>query len=98
MYKVKNNLSPSFMKEIFMYNETIGKFTYPKVRTEMGKRSIRSLGPLIWNTMLPDSIKSSSSINIFKDKIKLWIPETCPCNLCKDWIPGVGFCKITTTV
>ena len=95
MFKVKNHLSPLFMKEIFSYNETINRFVYPKVRTDMGKLSLRSFGPVVWNTMLPESIKSSENINIFKERIKLWIPDNCQCRLCSDWVDGVGFWKIS---
>ena len=33
MYKVKKNICPSFMKEIFSYNENTDKFLRPNVRT-----------------------------------------------------------------
>ena len=91
MYKAKKDLSPSFMKEIFTYNI----FICPKVRTDMGKLSIRSFGPIVWNRMVPDYIKSSLNINIFKERIKSWVPDNCDCNLCKDWVDGVGYWKIT---
>ena len=96
MYKVKKDLCPSFMKEIFTYNVANDKFSRPNVRTEnMGKLSMRSFGPIVWNTMVPDKIKSSPNINVFKDSIKSWIPENCNCNLCKDWVDGVGYVNIT---
>jgi hypothetical protein len=95
MYKVKNDLCPSFMKDIFTYNMEIEKFVYPKVRTDMGKKSLRSFGPVVWNTMVPENIKSSLNVNIFKERIKSWVPDNCDCNLCKDWVPGVGYWKIT---
>ena len=95
MYKVKKNLCPSFMEEIFTYNEENDKFICPKVRTDMGKLSIRSFGPIVWNRMVPDKIKASLNISIFKEAIKSWVPDNCDCNLCKDWVDGVGYWKIT---
>ena len=95
MYKVKNDLCPSFMKDLFTYNTETDKFVYPKVRTDMGKKSLRSFGPLVWNRMVPENIKSSLNVNIFKEKIKSWVPNNCDCNLCKDWVDGVGYWKIT---
>ena len=94
LYKVKNDLCPLFMKDIFTYNKANDKFICPKVRTDMGKLSIRSFGPIVWNTMVPYNIKSSLNIKIFKEKIKTWIPDNCDCNLCKDWVDGVGYWKI----
>ena len=61
----------------------------------MGKLSIRSFGPIVWNRMLPENIKSSLNINIFKERIKSWVPDNCVCNLCKDWVDGVGYWKIS---
>ena len=95
MYKVKHDLCPLFMNEIFSYNKEIDKFICPKVRTDMGKLSIRSFGPIVWNRMVPDKIKTSLNINIFKERIKSWVPNNCECNLCKDWVDGVGYWKIT---
>ena len=83
------------MNEIFTYNKEVGKFICPKVRTDMGKLSIQSFGPIVWNTMVPEFIKSSLNINIFKSRIKSWIPNNCDCNLCRDWVDGVGYWKIT---
>ena len=85
MYKVKNNLCPSFMNDIFTYNGTTNKFLRPNVRTvKKGQGSIRSFGPIVWNIMLPEKIKSSPNINIFKDRIGSWVPGNCKCKLCKD--------------
>ena len=85
MFKVKNNLCPTFIQELFSFNEKTNKFLRPNVRTEkMGKGSIRSFGPIVWNTMLPENIKESPNLSIFKDRIKNWIPTTCKCRLCKD--------------
>ena len=85
MYKVKNDLSPPFMKEIFSYNEKREKFYRPNARTtKMGLGSIRNFGPIVWNTMLPKNVKDSPSLNIFKDRIKSWVPNSCKCRLCNN--------------
>ena len=85
MYKAKNNLCPPLMKELFTYIESTDKFLRPNVRTvKMGQGSIRILGPIIWNTMLPEKVKESSNINVFKDRIKSWIPNNCKCRLCNN--------------
>ena len=84
-YKVKNHLCPPFLQELFSYNEKTNKFLRPNVRTvKMGDGSIRSFGPIVWNTMLPNTIKESPNLNIFKDRIRSWVPNGCPCRLCKN--------------
>ena len=42
-----------------------------------GTETISYLAPKIWE-QVPDEIKNSSSLNIFKCKIKTWIPNSCP--------------------
>ena len=99
MYKVRNDLSPVFMKDIFKEvkqasgSET--KFHRPNVRTvKRGERSLRNFGPIVWNEMLPDDLKKSVSLDAFKNSIKSWKPKGCPCELCKSWVPGVGYATI----
>ena len=54
------------------------------------RRYIRYRGPLTWE-LVPDDIKESESLSIFKDKIKSWKPSGCSCRLCKSYIPGIGY-------
>ena len=76
MYKVKNGLAPSFFCDLFTYVGRGDRFAIPNVRTvKKGKHSIRYFGPLIWNTMLPSSIKSSDSLEAFKSSIRGWVPK-----------------------
>ena len=90
--KVKKDLCPSFMKEIFIYDVANDKFIRPNVRrVDMGEKSLRSFGPIIWNTMLPDKMKSCPNVNVFKATIKSWIPDNCRCKLCKVYVPQLGY-------
>ena len=99
MYKVKHNICPSFVNDLFVYNENTNKFTLPRVHSEnMGKKSWQYFGPIVWNSMLPDYIKTSVNLNIFKEKIKSWVPDNCKCKLCLDFIPGVGYGVIRENV
>ena len=64
LYKVKNDLSPPFMKGIF---KNIGtgrktrmgdKFHRPNVsKVHKGEHSLRNFGRIVWNTMLPENVK-----------------------------------------
>ena len=98
MYKVKNNLSPIFMQELFTHNPARGKdrFLRPIVKSvTYGDHSLRVFGPIIWNEMLPENLKSCVSLESFKESIKGWIPTNCECGLCKTYIFGVGYVNIT---
>jgi hypothetical protein len=98
MYKVKNNLSPSFMQELFTHNPARGKdrFLRPNVEgVTYGDKALRSFGPIIWNEMMPEYLKSCVSLESFKESIKEWIPTNCKCVLCKTYLPGVGYVNIT---
>ena len=55
-----------------------------------GNKSIMNLGAKLWN-MVPQNIKSSESLNVFKSKIKYWTPNHCPCRIRKTYIGQVGF-------
>ena len=101
MFKVKNNLCPPLMKDIFDLNSNervtrMGdKFVRPKVnKVYKGENSLRSFGPIVWNTMLPDKLKVCSNLVDFKHSIKSWVPQNCPCRLCKTYIKGLGFIKV----
>ena len=49
-----------------------------------------NLGLRIWN-LFPDKLKQLADIHVFKEEVKKWKPENCPCRLCKTYIPHVGF-------
>ena len=101
MFKVKHDLSPPFMKELFTYlgnnkgTRSGDTFARPNVNSVYkGDHSIRSFGPIVWNVMLPDRLKTCESLSEFKSNIKSWVPENCPCRLCKTYIPGLGYANI----
>ena len=50
-----------------------------------GMESLRYRGPLTWE-IVSYNIKESTSLDIFKRKIKAWKPQGCTCRLCKTYI------------
>ena len=92
MYKVKNDLCPKPFQDIFCYTQRgNGDFVIPKVSTEnRGKETIRYRGPKTWN-LLPQDIKDSESLDIFKNKIRKWKPVGCKCKLCWIYKEGIGY-------
>ena len=66
-------------------------FVKAKVKTEfMGKGSFRYFGPVVWDQMLPNDLKSIETLDKFKTEVKKWIPHNCKCRLCDEYIRGVG--------
>ena len=103
MFKVKLGFAPQFMNDIFKKRNISDDTMLSKLRNpsefynfenprsvRYGTETLRSLGPKIWN-IVPDNIKDSGNLKIFKIKIKSWIPTDCPCRLCKLYLPGLGF-------
>ena len=93
MFKVLKGIEPELTKEIFELDHGRSKNTFrrPNVNTETyGKNSLRYFGPVVWDDILPDKYKSIQTIEKFQEEIKGWIPEKCPCTLCKEYLSGVG--------
>ena len=101
MYKVVNDLGPNIMKTLFKFKDEVrnsrskDQFVKPKVNTVfMGEGSVRHFGPIVWDEMLPQELKSIDTLEKFKTEVKKWIPNNCNCRLCKEYVAGVGFVNI----
>ena len=46
--------------------------------------------PKIW-AKLPIYLKSLNSVDEFEQNVKNWVPQDCPCRLCKNYIHHGGF-------
>ena len=97
MYKVVNNIVPTIVSEIFSfsnvnYNLRSGsQFHQLSANTVWnGQETISNLGPKIWN-IVPEEMKQKSSLFAFKREIKQWVPDNCPCRICKNYLPNIGF-------
>ena len=95
MFKVKNNITSEIMKILFApkmspYDlRNNNSFKRRRVNSvSHGTESESYLGPKIWD-LVANEIKESP--NGFKFKIKRWIPEGCPCRICKIYLGQVGF-------
>ena len=85
MFKVKKNIAPEIMKELFtpkvspydLRNDN--SFKRRRVNSVWhSTESVSYLGPKIWY-LVPNEIRDSESLNGFEFKIKRWAPEGCPC-------------------
>ena len=90
MFKVKNEMSPEIICDIFTqrinnhYNlRHINHFETPFVRTVYnGTESVSYLGPKIWE-IVPEEYKALNSLNSFKESIKNWVPLIVPADFVK---------------
>ena len=103
LFKVKSGTAPSLLNEIFQIRNLPEDSVARNLRSQSlfynytnpqsvrhGTETLRDLGPKIWN-IIPSDIKDSPSLAIFKTRIKGWIPENCPCRLCRVYVDGIGF-------
>ena len=96
-FKVLHGLSPPLLNEVFVerncnYNLRGNNFLNRRRVNSVryGTESVSFLAPKIWD-ILPKEIKNSETLNAFKAKIKNWVPQECPCRLCKTYVSQVGF-------
>jgi hypothetical protein len=88
VYKAHNAIGPKFLSETFTqaprhYNlRSQNRIAYTNNRTTRnGLHSFRHYGAKIWNS-LPNEIRLSTDLNIFKSFIKTWTGPSCQCNFC----------------
>ena len=62
-----------------------------------GTECLSFLGPKIWE-LVPSDIKQLESLEIFKRRIKKWVPFQCLCRLFQIYLLGVGFILKYTTI
>ena len=93
IYKLIQGISPPLLNEVYVPRQCSYELRGER-RTDKSVRyvteSISSLAPKIWE-ILPNEIKDSDTLQIFKAKIKKWVPVECPCRLCKIYLSQVGF-------
>ena len=87
IYQFENNLSPPLTDDMFHvrkinYNLShFQKFANTKKNSvKMGLETITYRAPQLWN-LVPTKIKDTPSLSIFKEKIKSWYCDNCPCRL-----------------
>ena len=97
IFKIKNGFSPEIMKKVFELKEPSYNLRSKEdsfIRgifrtTNYSLQSIRYLAPKILE-LVPDEIKNCQSLHKFKDLIKSWTTNQCPCRLCKTYLAQVG--------
>ena len=98
MFKVYTEKVPEILQDVFPINSqpeynlrNKTSFATRPIRTvHYGDNSLRYLGPKLWE-LIPSDMKDTESVEVFKNRIKNWIPDNCPCRLCKTYIHEVDF-------
>ena len=92
MFKSRNGLEPHLLQGIFETNNeyngptlrTSKHFKRPNVETvRYGEKSLQNLGVKLW-AQLPREIQENESLAKFKEFVKKWRPQKCPCDLCRE--------------
>ena len=96
IYKSKNKISPEVVNLVFEFtnkNYNLRKASILKrnryFTVHHGSESHVSLAPKIWE-LVPDSTREVKT-SVFKNKIKAWRTNKCPCRLCKNFVGQFGF-------
>ena len=88
IFKTLNDLNLTYMQDLFYLRSSFARQpnNIAAVRTNTntyGTKSLRSLGPQIWNS-LPEHIKAETSFVHFRSLINTCFGKECLCNLCQN--------------
>ena len=97
IYKVKNNLGPKIMVDIFHckeepYNRRNNSIIQRQAnrRVYFGTESISFLAPKL-GELIPREVKQAKSLDFFKEKIKSCTTDKFSSGLCKTYVGSIGF-------
>ena len=98
MYKVKMGLPPPIMNDILALNQNCSynlksSITVARrnIRTnKFGFKIVSKIKVVLWRN-LPNDIKNSNSLNIFKHKIKMSAPDNCTCKIFRKLIKNLRY-------
>ena len=97
IFKAKLNISPEMLKELFSVNvrnyHLRSQATLKRIKTKclyFCSERLSSLARKMWD-LVPDSFKNKKSLERFKNRIKTYTIDKCPCRICKIYVGEVGF-------
>ena len=97
VHKFLNGLSPDIMSRIFSTRQNVyNTRNFNIFETSMphsnrfGLNSITYRSNQLWN-LVPDNMKQSKTLASFKQALKSWKCLSCPCTLCKTYVPNLGY-------
>ena len=96
VYNTLNNLNPPLMKEIFnlkqhKYSTRAQSLEYQNPRTvKYGINSFGYKACQIWSS-IPKNVQESTTVTQLKDYLKHNSYNLCKCNICKQFVPNLGY-------
>ena len=97
MFKISKKIAPKPIQNLFIENtnqydlRNKNVWVTTNIRTvAFGRETLTYMGPKIWQ-LVPADIRNAGTLLEFKQKIKGWKPQACPCRLCKSFINDLGF-------
>ena len=100
LYKVKHTISNSLILHIFplrsVYYNLRTQTDFIKVYIITTRYSLKSLiffASKVWD-MIPVEIKSSSTVEIYKNKIRKWWPADSDCDIHRTYISKIGYLNV----
>ena len=90
--KIMNKIF-STRKNIFNTRQFNVFQTHIPTLSRYGLNSMPYKANQVWN-LLPENLKSSPSLTLFKNEIKLLGCIKCPCSRCKSYVPNLGYCVL----
>ena len=97
MYRIKHRIAPKIICELFNeanvphnLRQDVSFRSYNVKTVLYGTETLSYIGPKIWN-LVHSNIRDCVAEPIFRQKIKKWKPDRCPCRLCKVLISNLGF-------
>ena len=87
----------SSQDKIFIISKSFRNFP-PQLKTlNFGMETICYRGPQLQN-LIADNIKSESTLELFKKKIRKWKWEPCPCRMCKTYLEHYRLYQLIKTL
>ena len=98
VFKTKNSLNPSYMKEIFNFRDSYPYWTRNQsdlIRHRVftmrhGLQTATYIGSDLWEA-LPSDIRNSETLSGFALNVKNLDSLNCKCRVCAYFVPGVGY-------
>ena len=92
IFKVTVGIAPEIIKHIFQIEDKPYKLRHKFLvkrnnarSANYGTNTASFVGSRIWD-ITPGACQNTNSLFIFKENIKKWIPEDCPCRICKIYV------------
>ena len=103
VYMNLNGLSPRIMLDLFTARENIYNlrnfrelYCEKKKTIRYGTETVIHKTAQLWE-LLPYDIENSPTLMEFKERIKTWSPDYCPCRLSKMYPTNIGYIDIANT-